>query len=145
MPVYYIQHPEDAEKRAILSNLIASLEKLNGLTTFDAIGVILPVGDPAEGLIKYLSRDVVGAKEALPAIPKPEVKQEFAGTNICRNCGKTFEYSRVTGARQVFCSPFCRSQWHTSKNREHKRDGIAGGNGDGSGIIHGKLTLGKNR
>lgn len=62
MPTYYIRLPEDAEKKALISNLVGTLEKLNGIVVFDAIGVVLPLGAPEAELMRSLARDVIPEK-----------------------------------------------------------------------------------
>jgi len=48
----------------VLYNLISSLEKMFSIVMFDAIGVVLEVGDPAGELIRSLARDVIPERVA---------------------------------------------------------------------------------
>src|SRR3990167_56116 len=70
MPTYYIRYPEDPEKKTLISNLIGTLEKLNGIVVFDAIGVVLQVGDAESELIRSLARDVIPERPAFADLIK---------------------------------------------------------------------------
>jgi hypothetical protein len=127
MPTYYIQYSENAEERAVLSNLIASLEKMLSIVVFDAIGIVLPVGDPAGELIRSLARDVIPERMSFAEVTSPvavdadEIRQEEPGIvpvsatasiakvtkkeRKCPQCGKVY-ISKSN--RQQFCSQSCR-------------------------------------
>ena len=71
MPTYYIGLDGDNENKTLISNLIGTLEKLNGIVVFDAIGVVLEPGSPEAELMRSLARDVIPERVTFSELIKP--------------------------------------------------------------------------
>lgn len=91
MPTYILELPEEGETKALLINLVGTLEKLSGIVVFDAIGVVLPVGDPAAELLRSLARDVIPERPAfaeLVCVPAPEADHPLADEMVLEGNGE---------------------------------------------------------
>lgn len=166
MPTYYIRYPENSEERAVLSNLIGSLEKMLGITTFDAIGVVLPVGDAASELMRSLARDVIPERATFNALVSAggvlpdevrameaeavetfvEAPEASGGGEAavlihvtdgeCLECGLPFTKAR---SDSKYCSSNCAQKAYGRKQKAGKVRGTKSA-GNGSGFKSGKLV-----
>lgn len=153
MPTFIIRYPEDQERKALISNLIGTLEKLNSLVVYDAICVVVQPGDPELELLKSLaSGQVESLQVQAPAAPEFEADAvSKSAENYCEECGDLFVKRQVNSR---YCSKKCGQRAYARKHRQitntdnHKAKLVRKANGgfnDGSGVVHGKLTLGRNR
>lgn len=153
MPIYYIRLPEDGEKKALISNLVGTLEKLNSIEVFDAIGVVLAPGAADGDLMSSLARDVI--PERIDMTPKvgdtmfgdPDVRhylktgdatgleksEEIDHQGIpCGECGTLFVPRRKDSR---YCSTRCYQKAYMRDHGNKPRK-----NGEISGVKNGKMV-----